>query len=282
MAVSNTSYRYETGTKIFIRPYTVPVLVSSTFLNDSPEAIPLSCLISRFPISLYQIHQKRLYRSCTFLCFRGYAVHVMLLTSLGFSFSFSLLYLPDVFPCLQTLYFISAIFVLSGFFAAGAFVPAYLVYEKISQINGFTNLSQIKLLVATWCNNLYAIGALIGSLALSGPVYEAYGFNFTSLVISIVMLLCTILCIFCVHNMGLFKLIFYLDDEDSLSNDVMQSSSNQDADELRICADGDKNEDQMFSPVSSLDGAPNSNKSILSRGCEVVHLAANDNNDVEI
>ena len=210
----------------------------------------------------------------------------MLVTSLGFSFSFSLLYLPDLFPSLQSIWFISAIFILAGFFAAGAFVPAYLVFEKISQINGFTNLSQVKLLVATWCNNLYAIGALIGSLLLSGPVYEGYGFNFTSLVIALIMFLCTVLCIFCVYNMGLFKRIFYLEDEEDMSSDdVMQSSSNQNADDLQTNRDDrteEENEVKRRFPVSSQsaaenNGAPKSNNLSSDEFNEVVDVLLVDN-----
>ena len=74
------------------------------------------------------------------------------------------------------------------------------------------------------------------------------------------MFLCTVLCFFCVYNMGLFKRIFYEDEEDMSLDDVMQSLSNQDADDIQTNRDDRTKEDnevkRCFS-VSSQSGAEN-------------------------
>ena len=78
--------------------------------------------------------------------------------------------------------------------------------------NSIANDAQTKLLVATWLNNIFSIGALIGSLVLSGPVFQKSGFNKTCLTIGVAMLAVIILCILCLKRERLFTRLFYNDE----------------------------------------------------------------------
>ena len=102
---------------------------------------------------------------------------------------------------------------IAGCFAAGAFVPSFLVYEKVAQYYGFTNLRQTKLLVATWSNNSFAIGALLGSTALGGPVFENYGFNFSCLLYQS-RCLPFYLSLLVVYKMNMMTKMYCIDDHD--------------------------------------------------------------------
>ena len=102
--------------------------------------------------------------------------------------------------------------------SAGAFVPGYLLYQKIAELNYFDNNTQFnknqtRLLATTWCNNLYAIGFFFGSVLLSGPVFDNVGFAKTNLVISLTMLLFVILSLVYILKKGLLIKMFY--DEES-------------------------------------------------------------------
>ena len=90
-------------------------------------------------------------------------------------------------------------------------MPAYLTYEKIAQFYGFRNLAQIKLLVSTWLNNLFSVGALLGAIAISGPVYETLDFNLTCLVISLSMCSAAIGSVIVFHKMKLLTKLYYVE-----------------------------------------------------------------------
>ena len=161
-------------------------------------------------------------------------MHITLLTAFGFSVVFGVLYLPEIFPQLQTIWFISVSFVMAGCFSAGAFVPSYLIYEKIAQYYGFENLKQTKLMVATWCNNLFAIGAFAGSTVLAGPVFENFGFNYSCLVISVTTLVFLIGSIFVAFKMNMMTKMYYVedDDEDSANASSVEAANEAEAVDL--------------------------------------------------
>ncbi|XP_075239840.1 uncharacterized protein LOC142335287 isoform X2 [Convolutriloba macropyga] len=141
----------------------------------------------------------------------GYAIPVTILTAFGFSASFFALFLPHVVPSLRCAAFLAPCFSIAGLFSAGTFVPAYLTYEKIAQFYGFRNLAQIKLLVSTWLNNLFSVGALLGAIAISGPVYETLDFNLTCLVISLSMCSAAIASVIVFHKMKLLTKLYYVE-----------------------------------------------------------------------
>ena len=151
--------------------------------------------------------------------FRGFSVHVMLITALGFAATFAFLFLPKLIPRLETIWYITICFVFAGIFSAGTFVPGYVFYQKIAEINGICNVTQAKLLVTTWCNNLYAIGAVLGSTVLSGPLFQTFGFYISNLVICAAMLLFTILTALYMAKHKLYMKLYY----DMVACDAVQS-----------------------------------------------------------
>ena len=148
-----------------------------------------------------------------------------LLTALGFSMTFGALYLPTMIPALQNLPFNITCYFFGGLFAAGSAVPSYLVFEKMAEYNGFTNLVQTKILVATWVNNLFSLGALMGATLLGGPIFEAYGFNVCCLVLSVTTFLFVILSVYVLCRMKLMTKIYYVDDEEVSTNDSESKKS---------------------------------------------------------
>ena len=154
-------------------------------------------------------------------------MHVTLLTSLGYSVTFGALFLPEIYPSLQNVIYITTCFTIAGLFSAGAIVSSYLIFEKIATINGFTNLDQTKILVATWANNLFSMGALFGSIVLTGHVFDKYGFNFSCLLISVAMFIFLIASLYPAYQMKMLGKLFYVD-QHSLDCQIMKNSKSTD------------------------------------------------------
>ena len=139
-------------------------------------------------------------------------MHVTLLSAFGFSATFFALFLPDLIPSLQTVWYLATMLVIAGTCAAGTYIPAYLIYERVAEVYGFQNESQTRFLVSTWINNLSSIGALAGATWLTGPMYGHYGFNTTCLAISVCMFVFSVASLAAAAQMRLLKKLYYADD----------------------------------------------------------------------
>ena len=201
------------------------------------------------------------------LCFRGYSTYVLVFCAFGYSCSMFLLYLPVLFSCLHTIWYLTLCFIVCGSFSAGAYVPCYLLCERISCKNSIANATQTKLLVSTWLNNIFSVGALVGSLVLSGPVFQKYGFNETCLSIAVAMIAVMMLCILCLKRENLFTKLFYRDDfvhdlgevasrDSSITPQISSSGSSEfcgedDTEDMHL-SDSSSNSSHMIDAVSDI------------------------------
>ena len=75
--------------------------------------------------------------------------------------------------------------------------------------SGFTDLEVNKLMVASWYSAVRAMGRIVGSLVIGGPILQYATFYYTCLGQFCVDLVLSILATFIAYNLGLFQRTYY-------------------------------------------------------------------------
>ena len=139
----------------------------------------------------------------------GYGSFVGLFSVLAAPFLVFGLYLPKFFPALRSVLWYLVMLFANGFTIATMLNPTCLVLEKTAIRQGFTNVEQVKMLVASSYNLCTSSGLSFGAFVIGGYINDHIGFYEMSLVFAVLLFLTSIwYTIFLVKN-NLVGKVFY-------------------------------------------------------------------------
>ena len=107
---------------------------------------------------------------------RGHAGYIYLTSIFISALSFSMLWLPDIFPMVEHKYWLTFWLAAQGLAISGSFVPASIIFEMLAFDIGFKDNQNVKLVATSWVNACFAIGRKFGPLVTGGFFLDLYGF----------------------------------------------------------------------------------------------------------
>ena len=144
-----------------------------------------------------------------FLVDKGHAGRMYLISCLTAAVAFSFLWLQSQVPEIESRWCLILCLMLIGVSNASSFTSVYLIFETVAYKIGFKVESKVKLMTAALLNASFASGRMIGPILIGGFFMDHFGYYTSFLLVSSLLLFCTIPCFYVLSSRLMLHRIYY-------------------------------------------------------------------------